>query len=295
MKFETEYKDEIQRISPTEEQCERIRNGVMSRLAEEQPAPKRKPLKIKIAAISTASACAAAVLIIALGSPSFTRSMFDHSNEALAPTDGNGASGDNAFADTPNYAPSDMQSAGISKPSADTVSPSSAVVGSSSSKTDSNPTTDTGLPGTEASGNPSVGDNDPDTPYLNFSENESRCTVTINGERLTYRASEPDDYTYDENQIQAEIAGLGAEKQESPPTGTAGNEGTTPPENPPTGTAGVPGTDTPEPPPTGGMGRERSVQPAGSNLDIELFVQFDEDKMLVFTQNGKLYKFFSLI
>lgn len=66
MKFKDEYKKELNKISPTEEQCERIRSGVAKKIAESAPVKKKKPLYLRIAAVSGASICAAAVLIVVI-------------------------------------------------------------------------------------------------------------------------------------------------------------------------------------------------------------------------------------
>lgn len=77
MNFKDEYKKEMQDISPTDEQTERIRNGVMKRLAQNSdipenasPAPqkgkKKKPLYLKIAAVSGTAVCAAAIAIFVI-------------------------------------------------------------------------------------------------------------------------------------------------------------------------------------------------------------------------------------
>ncbi len=66
MKFKDEYKKELNNISPTEEQCERIRSGVAKKIAETAHVKRKKPLYLRIAAVSGASICAAAVLIVVI-------------------------------------------------------------------------------------------------------------------------------------------------------------------------------------------------------------------------------------
>lgn len=73
MKFDKEFKDEMDLLSPSEEQIERIKKGVYERIEREKaepvniPKPRKKPVWIKIAAIS-GTACAAALVIVVLGS-----------------------------------------------------------------------------------------------------------------------------------------------------------------------------------------------------------------------------------
>lgn len=109
MKFKDEYKKELQKISPTEEQCERIRSEVAKKLAESAPVKKKKPLYLKIAAVSGASICAAAVLIVVAfgmrGGKHFINST-EGKNNAMAPsssagdcTAGEGMDGDNGNQD----------------------------------------------------------------------------------------------------------------------------------------------------------------------------------------------------
>lgn len=69
MRFKDEFKEEMQKLSPTEEQRERIRNGVMKRISEDSapiPSKKKKPLYLKIAAISGTAVCAAAIAVFAI-------------------------------------------------------------------------------------------------------------------------------------------------------------------------------------------------------------------------------------
>ncbi|MCH5206842.1 MAG: hypothetical protein J1F09_07790 [Oscillospiraceae bacterium] len=61
MRFEEQYKKEINEISPSEEQLERIRTGVMRKLQK-----KKKPLYLRIAAISGASAAALVIVAAAV-------------------------------------------------------------------------------------------------------------------------------------------------------------------------------------------------------------------------------------
>lgn len=70
MNFKDEFKKEMQTISPTDKQVERIGKGVMKRLAESSdntsPVPHRKkPLYLRIAAVSGTAVCAAAIMIFA--------------------------------------------------------------------------------------------------------------------------------------------------------------------------------------------------------------------------------------
>ncbi len=66
MDFKQQYKTEMQNISPTEEQCERIRAKVYEKIKDPQEAKKRKkPLPLKAIAITGASA-ACLVLVSAL-------------------------------------------------------------------------------------------------------------------------------------------------------------------------------------------------------------------------------------
>lgn len=69
MTFKDEFKKEMRKVSPTEEQRERIRSGVMKRISDNsEPVPKnkKKPLYLKIAAVSGSAVCAAAIAIFAI-------------------------------------------------------------------------------------------------------------------------------------------------------------------------------------------------------------------------------------
>lgn len=94
MKFEDEFKKELNKISPTEEQCERIRSGVAKKLAESAPVKKKKPLYLRIAAVSGASICAAAVLIVVIfGTRGGVNSINNIAgNDAVAPSANKGSS-----------------------------------------------------------------------------------------------------------------------------------------------------------------------------------------------------------
>ena len=91
MSFEEQYKKEINEISPSEEQLERIRAGVMRKLQK-----KKKPLYLRVAAISGASA--AALVIVAAAVFALPRGKNDMSN-LLGNSPNNAEMNGNAAAD----------------------------------------------------------------------------------------------------------------------------------------------------------------------------------------------------
>ena len=93
MRFKDEFKEEMQKLSPTEEQQERIRNGVMKRLSEDSapiPSKKKKPLYLKIAAISGTAVCAAAIAVFVIAG---VRGNFIKSNNINCTEGNNGNAG----------------------------------------------------------------------------------------------------------------------------------------------------------------------------------------------------------
>ncbi len=226
MDFKDEYKNEMQNISPTEEQCERIRSGVMRRLEEKTPVKRKKPLYLRIAAISGTAVCAAAVAIVIFAG---THSAFHFSgsnNMVASPAaPGNGMTGG-----ATNEGSASISSIGGANSSINDCAPNSAKNDSShSTQTPSNEySQDSGDHGNETPPTGGVSSN----PYLTFSEDKGSCVVTIDGATHTYYIS--DDHI-------------------------------------------------------GGLFSEYKAVVADSNLDTVLFVQFDENIMTVYLNDGNLF------
>lgn len=248
MKFKQNYQDEMDRLSPDDEQLERIRNGVYARLEREadnntEPAPNRrkKPLRFKIAAIS-GGACActcAAVLIIFMNGSVRNSGMAPMLNDTEIDCGYTGGAANSIIHDI--NCPQGI--GGNQMDPTGEYSPPTSIISDSLSET--NNASDGSTFGeigsaTAPSSNYSL--------YLMFSEDKSSCTVTMNGEKYVYREAEFG-FTSD----------LSSEDYEQ----------------------FIYESDNP-------------LRSADSNLDIKLFVQFDENVLYVFTESGTLYKYYML-
>lgn len=132
MKFKDEYKKELNKISPTEEQCERIRSGVAKKIAERAPVKKKKPLYLRVAAISGASICAAAVLIVVI----FGMGGEKRITTGLLANEGNNTNAGNADQNFPPKSEDSIQQFGsASSPTANAQSNSSSAITSLESHT----------------------------------------------------------------------------------------------------------------------------------------------------------------
>lgn len=198
MDFKEEYKKETQNISPTDEQCERIRNGVMKRLSESTensaPAKKKKPLYLKIAAVSGTAVCAAAIAIFAIAGiqKSFIKSNDMNCTEGSTNNAGGNFNAESVYGSS---AMSDKQLDHNHSNAASNNAPGS------KSETMSNPSyedADSGDFGTDTKSE-TPGDTDGITnsdptanaaPVLKFSEDKSTCTLTISGDTRTYRITD---------------------------------------------------------------------------------------------------------
>lgn len=255
MDFKHEYQSEMQRLSPTEEQIERIKNGVKKQLDEPQPKTKKKPMYLKIAAISGSSVCAAAVLMFVFIGIAGNR--IPGMSDMLAPTENNTANGlvggvMNEGAAPPLYY-EDTGSAGgctednayngidYSKVHSETNSSKSQSISSSESSISAMPGS-TGLGESSADQNSSI-------PFLVFSEDGNQCTVIFKGDQL--------DYT-------ADTIGFSDEEIKDFHTG-----------------------ESILPAYTKLVDQE--------DVKIKLFVKFDENHMSVFTEDGKLLNQYTLI
>lgn len=228
MNFKTEYKNEIQKISPTEEQCERIRSGVMRKLAETAPEKRKKPLYLKIAAVSGTAVCAAALLIVVFTGKHFIINS-DSKNEMTGNNYGNAtAAGEDLDAGFNTGGAAEAPGNNITDSMPNSISPSSSDRGSTGGSILPGVTADPQSPNSEGIG----GASSPNIPYLTFSEDKTVCSVTQNGETADYQRTAP---------------------------------------------------------PIDSMFISDLSISADSDLDIELFVQFDENKMTIFFKDGSLF------
>lgn len=260
MDFKHEYQNEMQRLSPTDEQLDRIKNGVERRLAEPQTEPKKKPMFIKIAAISGSSVCATAVLLFALIGVAGRKDIILNGTDAAAPSasSGNGGfgfcnmAGDAEGNELTEQSPSsDRGSIGGTTDGMCEITSTSKSQSSSSTWAGGSTLEDPESPGGSKYHSPDVISDilseygiseSTETPFLIFLEDEDLCSVILNGQQLDYTA------------LKSDIN-----------WGTEENSG-------------------------GANVNDESLRSASSNLGIELFVQFDENCMTVFTENGKFYK-----
>lgn len=265
MDFKHEYQSEMQRLSPDEEQLERIRNGVKNRLAK-PPKAKKKPVYLKIAAISGGSLCAAAAaLFILIGRVNIkapdmaTDSMIggmapsgDGCMWSVTSTNGIGSAApnksnksDDGIPPSENFDPSDSVQGFITN-----ISSSKDFFYEGSSGSDElGQMTESHQPGSAPAYNVELNTGSGSSqsrPFLTFSEDKSQCEVVLNGERYTYLES----------------------KNVDEPNCTDASTSSD---------------------------MSADLNAADSNLDIALFVQFDEDYMTIFTENGKFYKFYTRI
>lgn len=209
MKFDQEYKNEMDLLSPSEEQTERIKKGVYERLKREDsyplnaPKPHRKPLKIKIAAIS-ATVCAAALVIVVIGS----RGRFDIPLNMTPNFTNNSIKAEGNINYTTDTAPGITAGDSIIYYSTSFFSGSGTAVDTELNGTDSLTDNMTGeaaigtnasdgsvMPGSASmpptqNTNPSSTLGISDRPYLSFSHDKKSCIVTLNGKNLTYKKSE---------------------------------------------------------------------------------------------------------
>ena len=188
MKFESQYKQEMNKIAPTEEQLERIREGV-----EREISRKKKPLYLKVAAISGAAAVVLVIGITVIALPRMTKMENDaygggtmnaapmHAEHAdknggagLAAADGaetNGGFGANGWTD------SDRSDAGQHSGSA--TSPSAA----------EDMTSDRSDNHTDAPEDPANSAYQ-ETIHLELSEDGAICVVGIDGKQTVYERSD---------------------------------------------------------------------------------------------------------
>ena len=254
MDLKEEFKKEMQALAPSEEQAERIRAGVMKKLAESNldapdiSAKKKKPLYLKIAAVSGTAVCAAVLIVVFTG---LRHGIFLESADHAG---GNFISNQHSFGNAnapnaPNYDDSLAGGAGeypdIGMEGASTADGNMSDNIQSPSMESPGAAQSTGGPGfsnfPSISGTPSGSDGNggqntgtsQSAPYLKFSEDSSVCDVTRYGETVTYRRYE----------------------------GYVGGENTAEP-----------------------------LQPAYSDIDTELFVQFDNDIMVVFYSDGTVFR-----
>ncbi len=220
MKFKDEYKKELNKISPTEEQCERIRSGVAKKIAESAPVKKKKPIYLRIAAVSGASICAAAVLIVVIfgmggGKHFYSLNMAPSANEGINAAGSNVCAG-GADQELPpknedntqhSYGSTSMSTANAqSDPSsAGTSQDTSMSIGGTSPEPSKSPDSDgkTDSGGADG-GEPMTGGGDELIPcepapptgggeipdgfvYLAFSEDNGICEVTVNEATRSYR------------------------------------------------------------------------------------------------------------
>lgn len=204
MNFREEYKTEAQALTPSAEQCERIRAGVMKKLAENasevpRAAKKKKPLFVKIAAVSGTVVCAAAVMIVVFAG--LRHGIFPESADNAA--GGNFASHEQYFgnANEPNAPDYNDDRIGNTSESLNggtpgvTQSPSAAgsydTPGAAGSGFGNLPSLsqDPASPSDTGTGKPS--DEPPSSePHLWFSEDKSVCEFTVNGKTTVYRMYE---------------------------------------------------------------------------------------------------------
>lgn len=181
MIFKEEYKKEMQKLSPSEEQCKRIRQGVMQKLSDNTPEPsgKKKPLYLKIAAISGTAVCAAAVMIVIFGGFRGFNLMEGKGNDLAVNSSKNDYQSWGA-ANEPSYNNTGA-AGGAQAPTMDSSSDADAMY---------DPNNNTNNEPSAAPQHPNIGnmnEGSPGIPYLEFSEDKEVCEVTINDETVTYK------------------------------------------------------------------------------------------------------------
>lgn len=168
MRFEEQYKKEINEISPSEEQLERIRAGVMRKLQK-----KKKPLYLRIAAISGASA--AALVIVAAAVFALPRGKNDMSN---------------LLGNSPNNAEMNGNAAADFEPNGGAASEGNNIFDYDHGMFDSFSHNSTDKSGSGAeSDNPGIGNSasqTADSPFLEWSSDGKQCTLTTASERRSY-------------------------------------------------------------------------------------------------------------
>ena len=260
MDFKEEYKNEMQKFSPTEEQCERIRSGVMQKLAQNAPIQRKKPLYLRIAAISGTAVCAAAVAVIIFTGAFSSFKTGGSDNMTAAPNnganimaggntnEGNASAYPTSGADQSisSYHPNDHCSSTFPEGSINNSAPSQddrpnssitnpvtgggdqpGIAGGEYPNTGGGETSSTGKPMPPPTG----GGGSEDSFFIKFFNNTDSCEVTVNGDVSTY--------------TKADIS-------------------------------------LPDP-------EMDDAAKADNNIKHELFVQFDENIMLVFYKDGTLF------
>lgn len=201
MDFKDEYKNEMQNISPTEEQCERIRSEVMRKLQEKTPVKRKKPLYLRIAAVSGAAVCAAAVAIV-IYAGTHSAFHFSGSNNMLASPAADGATGgamneghssDFSISDANSFT-IDCAPNSTKNDSSHYTLPSHDYSQDSSAPGNETPPTG-GIPVNPSTGGDTGNEPPPMggvsvNPYLTFSEDKGSCVVTIDGATHTYYISD---------------------------------------------------------------------------------------------------------
>ncbi len=259
MDFKDEYQNEMRRLSPSEEQLERIKNGVERRLAEPTPEPKKKTPFPIIAAVSGASVCAAAVLMFVFIGVVDSRDITMNKSEFFSNGEADHFAGGFDIATTGGSALNDAADNSTIQGNFGTdgavVSESPSLNTTAGSMKGVDPTSClSSIEAVSTASDFSVGfessiKNNDSELFLSFSEDESQCTVSLDTKEQTYLYGYTNDYV-----IPNEIADHGE-------TTYSGE----------------------------------SLISAHSNLDVELFVRFDENYMEVFSENGKFYKLYKLI
>lgn len=219
MKFDKEYKNEMDLLSPSEEQLDRIKKGVYERIerenAEAANAPKlnkkpKKPLGIKIAAIS-GTACAAALMTAVIGirwhfnNPSLSNNADNFINTSVK-YDTNGFSGTDRIPTAEGNGqfiePADAAGITGGSPGYDSLTNETEISGESVYiGVQSQPPEQDYLQPTQADTlqNAAPGSSS-QSLYLSFSEDKESCTVTLNGKAAAYKKA--DFYGgFDENNI----------------------------------------------------------------------------------------------
>lgn len=208
----------MQNFSPTEEQCERIRLGVMQKLSENPDKPdtyskKKKPLYLKIAAISGTAVCAAALLIVVFTGLRGSRFLESANNAAgghFAQEDHNGGA-----ANAPGFDYEDNGgNLGVIGSMTNSREPSS-LPGIAASGEGAYPS-DHAAPGYTSSpsggrdpqlpDDPETSESSSDIPYLLFSEDNEICEVTMHGEIIPYKSSD----IYISNEDSGELISAGS-------------------------------------------------------------------------------------
>lgn len=187
MDFKKEFQSEMQKLSPTDEQLERIKKGVERKLAE-PPAPKKKTISLKAAAITMGSVCAAAVTLFVLLNVNIYNESMSGGMNAASPNNSSTAGG--IYWEMSGNKSTDGNAC-ASEPSFDNT-------GSAPSSTPESLNDPNGFDSASkgAITSPSLGDSSKsedcdityisETPVLTFSEDEEQCNVILNGREYDY-------------------------------------------------------------------------------------------------------------